>query len=1084
MVNRWIQQIRDVNIRVKLIVSFSVLIILIAGFIYAYFPSRFESFAFNELQKKAESIARGSAYSVAPALVFNDEKSMDDVIDGAKVNPDLLYMVITDTRGKVLRKYNFPGAVDREYTTIRKDMDKKAHYIKVCVPIMQGNEQYGNLYLALSSDEIQRTISISRTNIGIISLFIIIIGIGIVLIMAKFIAGPLQLMLRTVKKITAGDLSQRTPINTGDEIGELSRAFNNMLGNLESAYNELDDLNKNLEIKVHQRTEELQVEIEEKLKSEQKLLKSESQLKKNVERGNILLQLYKDAPSLTDSKLFEYVLRKTLYLSESTTGYLYQVEKSTGRMNLVSYIDQNLPPYQSIIVYFASDASLPGKFVNAKSPVVMDSLETSVNIEGIPSGHSPLLRCLCITEQVDEQSSILFILGNKNNQYDDQEVLSIQLIAVEAAKLLKQRLLDKQLRDSEKKYKDIFTHIQDVFYQVDTKGCLTEISPSIEKITGYKRDYLIGKKMESLYANKDDRAYLVNTLKKNKEISDWTVKLRTEDGRIFYASVNAQLMFDENNAVIGYEGALRDITTRFLAEREAEQSTEKFRQLYDEAPFGYFEIDNEAKITNVNNAVSEKLGYDREKLIGVHLWEITDNPDSAQEKILAVLSGHVETMQNYERNFVHANGTTIPGLCEDRVLKNNRNKIIGMRTTFQDITQRKIVENELLIAKQKAEESNRLKSSFLANMSHELRTPMIGILGYSEILQKEMIGEDAKEQAKIINKSANRLMNTLNIILDLSRIEAGGLELNVTKIHAVEICKNICTLFEETAKKKKLTISLHTSLADYQLNSDESLFREIVTNLVNNAVKYTDKGIVRVDVSTIRKNDQECLEIKVIDSGIGISKNDQQIIWDEFRQVSEGMGRRYEGTGLGLTITKRFVDKLQGTITVESEPGKGSTFTVVLPPLELPAKGQRDVNTEDTPAVADEINEMPLKKGTVVLYVEDDVVAIDFVKRVLVDICAVESTMNPEEAIHMISSKNYDAILLDINLGKGNEGVEVLKIIRRFKSCENIPIIAVTAYAMVGDKEKFLEKGFTHYISKPFEIHDLATLIRQVLKKN
>lgn len=1083
MIDKLKNFVRNLNIRMKLIILFSSLIVLIAGFIFAYFPAKYESFAINALHKKAVSIATASAYSIAPALVFNDTKSMDEVIDGAKQNPDLLYMVITDSNGRPLASFNFQYAQYCQYGIISGDLSNNAKFIKVSVPVMQGAEHYGHLYLALSADEIQKNISSSRRSIGGISLLILIIGFIVVLVISKVLATPIQVMLRTVNKISSGDLSQRATIWSNDEIGKLSFAFNKMVDNLEKAYSELDDLNKNLEVKVDQRTQELKIEIQEKLKSEQRLLDSESRLRKNVERGNILLQLYKDAPLLTDWQLYEYVLKQAVYLSDSSVGFLYAPDELNQSIKLIAYDDAALPAFSTTIEYSSREAGFLWECVNAKLPIIQNYVTDQSDFAGIPSGHTAFTRYICVPALEDDRVSILFILANKNKNYDGEEVLPTQLVATEISKILKQRWLDEHLRASEKKYKDIFTHVQDVFYQVDIYGYITEISPSIEKVSGYIRDNLIGRKIEEMYVNKSDRTYFLNVLFENKEVSDWTVKLRSADGRVLYTSVNAHLIYDQDGQIIGYEGALRDITRRWLAEREVEQSTERFRQLYDEAPIGYYEIDKEGRILNANNAVFEKLGYNRVKLIGQYLWEITDSVRDVRREILAELSGKALPVQNYERNFIHENGSIIPGLCEDRVLKNSRDEIIGLRTAFQDITQRKIAENELLIAKQSAEESNRLKSSFLANMSHELRTPMIGILGYTEILKSELVDDKTKEMVTIIYKSANRLMNTLNLILDLSRIEAGKLELNIVRVNVSNICRDICMLFDEAAKKKNLTLSMHAVQDSLMLDTDESLLREIITNLVNNGIKYSRKGSVELLLNTISRHGEQFIQLKVVDTGIGIAKEDQELIWEEFRQASEGMGRSFEGTGLGLTITKRFVEKLYGSISVESDLGKGSTFTVLLPRFAFTAAPGTESPAVESGKVQPVLPHTAQDKLPNVLYVEDDMIAIDLVKRFIADFCNIDHAMSSDEALNIVQKKKYDLILMDINLGKGRDGLETAKMIKQFDVYKDVPIIAITAYAMLGDKEEFLAAGCSHYISKPFDKGELVSLMHKVLSK-
>jgi hypothetical protein len=233
----------------------------------------------------------------------------------------------------------------------------------------------------------------------------------------------------------------------------------------------------------------------------------------------------------------------------------------------------------------------------------------------------------------------------------------------------------------------------------------------------------------------------------------------------------------------------------------------------------------------------------------------------------------------------------------------------------------------LMVAKEKAEEMSRLKSNFLANMSHELRTPLIGINGFSDILRQDIEDPELKEMAENIFNSGSRLSETLNLILDLSKFESGNMGFTYQQIDLVSETEKIISLFKETTRKKGLYLKSSFNQPSIFINTDERALHSILNNLINNAIKYTNEGGIAVDIA-LKDN---FVEIKVIDSGIGIAKEYHEIIFEEFRQVSEGYSRNFEGTGLGLNITMKLVKKFGGEISVESELGKGSTFIVKLP---------------------------------------------------------------------------------------------------------------------------------------------------------
>ncbi len=390
-------------------------------------------------------------------------------------------------------------------------------------------------------------------------------------------------------------------------------------------------------------------------------------------------------------------------------------------------------------------------------------------------------------------------------------------------------------------------------------------------------------------------------------------------------------------------------------------------------------------------------------------------------------------------------------------------------------------ENELKEAKDHAEEMNRLKSSFLANMSHELRTPLIGILGFSDILKELSLSKEHREYADIIKRSGLRLLETLNLILDLSKIEAGQLQIQKKEIDVVPFIQDAIMILSITAKEKGLYINITGKEKEIIVLLDERMFREIIINLVNNAIKYTQAGGITINIETEEVNENKQLVISICDTGIGIAKDKLELIFDPFRQVSEGYNRVFQGSGLGLTITKKYVETLNGNIKVESTPGKGTSFIVSLPFT----KSDIFVEIDKPDAKINLLKE--LKDGNKarekILFVDDDETTRDYIKIILKKHFIVDLALNGEQAIDMVKSHSYSAILLDVNLGSGFSGVETLKEIKKAPGYLNVPVLAVTGYAMDSDKEKLLNMGFHHYLSKPFDKEELIFTINKMLGK-
>jgi len=401
-----------------------------------------------------------------------------------------------------------------------------------------------------------------------------------------------------------------------------------------------------------------------------------------------------------------------------------------------------------------------------------------------------------------------------------------------------------------------------------------------------------------------------------------------------------------------------------------------------------------------------------------------------------------------------------------------------------DISTQKNVEKALIAAKESAEENDRLKSSFLANMSHELRTPLSGILGFSNILKEQLKDEDNIEMADMINKSGNRLLNTLNLILDLSQIEA-----NVQKVHCQTFDLNDCLytcvkLFTPIATKKGLELVYNYSNSDFYIYSDRAMLEHVINELISNAIKYTPKGSVSVTAGIKDINNESRIAIEVIDTGIGISSEYYDSIFDAFRQVSEGWNRNFEGTGLGLTICKKYVNLLDGDIALESNAGSGCRFILSfqVSMLRNPqiTRAMKEVKihtaTKDPYAKSSALPE--------ILLVDDDECCNILVTKLLINHARITYAHNGDECLSLLEKRSFDIILLDINLKVGLSGPDVLDKIKHMPKFQNIPVIALTAYAMLKDREHFISLGFSDYISKPFTNIDLIDAIDKWKEKN
>lgn len=392
-------------------------------------------------------------------------------------------------------------------------------------------------------------------------------------------------------------------------------------------------------------------------------------------------------------------------------------------------------------------------------------------------------------------------------------------------------------------------------------------------------------------------------------------------------------------------------------------------------------------------------------------------------------------------------------------------------TLSRVIRERLVLPNDLQAVKEKVEDSDRLKSAFLANMSHKIRTPMNGILGFIDLLLKPDLNDGKKEKyIEIIKKRGDRMLNTVNNIIEISKIEAGLIEVRNSNINVSSVVKNLIEFFQIQAQQKGLTLSFESDVVELIVNTDLNKFESILTNLIKNAIKFTNNGKIHISFGVKNGFLQFCVE----DTGIGVPQNRIHAIFNRFEQADIEDTQVFQGSGLGLAIAKSYVEILGGKISVTSVEGEGSTFCFTLPYLS-------DTNTSDSidTDTSIENNEVQFFQ-TKIPIVEDDEVSADFLNIILNKVAATTMIVNSgEKAIEFCKiHPDIDLVLMDIKM-PGIDGYEATRRIREFN--KEVLIIAQTAYALAGDKEKAITAGCNDYIAKPVKPDELIKMITNQL---
>ncbi|MDY0104046.1 MAG: PAS domain S-box protein [Lentimicrobium sp.] len=547
----------------------------------------------------------------------------------------------------------------------------------------------------------------------------------------------------------------------------------------------------------------------------------------------------------------------------------------------------------------------------------------------------------------------------------------------------------------------------------------------------------------------------------------------------------AEAIFDEEGKAIRMVGTHVDISERkkieldlIAAKEKAQESEEKYKALYENAPLSYQSLNEDGSFNDVNPAWLATLGYKREEVIGKFYKDfLHPGWQSHFEKNFPVFKklGYISDVQFKLR---HKKGHYLDISFEGCIGYHPDGSFKQTYCVFQDITEKKQALEELVIAKEKAEEADRLKSAFLANMSHEIRTPMNGILGFSNLLKEpQLTGDQQQKYINIIERSGTRMLNIINDIIDISKIEAGLMNLNISNTDIKEKIEFIYIFFKPQVEEKGMQFIFKNTLSakEATIRTDSEKLYSILTNLVKNAIKYSNKGTI--EFGCLKKG--ETLEFYVKDTGIGIPKDRQSAIFERFIQadITDKMAR--QGAGLGLAISKAYVEMLGGKIWLDSEEGIGTTFYFTLPYNANPEENRFIENSVRSTEEKMLIN--PEVSGKRILIVEDDEISEKLISIIVKDYCQellVASTGN--EAVKICQTNpDLDLILMDIQLPDLN-GHEATRQIRQFN--KNVKIIAQTAFGLSGDHEKAIEAGCNDYISKPIKKEELVTLIQKYFR--
>ena len=561
------------------------------------------------------------------------------------------------------------------------------------------------------------------------------------------------------------------------------------------------------------------------------------------------------------------------------------------------------------------------------------------------------------------------------------------------------------------------------------------------------------------------------------EVQHFEIQVSDINGNPLWRDVFLNPIPDVEGHIREVSAIAHDITENKKAEMALKASERKFRSIFESFQDVYYQSDLKGNILMISPSIQEMGGYSPEEMLGKNVSDFYVNRRKAEIENALMLSKEllkVGKVKNFEIGLRHKSGRIIESISNVRLEYDEQGQPLRISGVIRDITELKKASKEALKAKKLAEKLLKVKESFLANMSHEIRTPMNGIIGMIELLTHTRLNPKQKDYVNTLRRSSATLMDILNDILDLSKIEAGKMQLHLQPIALEYTLDKIYHLFLPQASNKGNTLSYEIAPEVPEvILADETRLMQVISNLTSNAIKFTEKGKVHIRVVLQEwREEKTVLRINVEDSGIGIAHKDLKRLFNHFSQLDHSRSKNFSGTGLGLAISKQLAKRMGGSIGVESVLGEGSTFwfSFEAAPGSTPA--------QNLPSQEEAFSGKKFfgKKAPHVLIIDDNAINRKVAQEILL-IAGAKTTLasSAREGIAQVQSQSFDLVLMDIQMPE-MDGIEATRLLKAMDTTLP-PIIAMTAYSMQDDQTRLLEEGLDGYIAKPLRAQALLDTV-------
>ena len=624
-------------------------------------------------------------------------------------------------------------------------------------------------------------------------------------------------------------------------------------------------------------------------------------------------------------------------------------------------------------------------------------------------------------------------------------------------------LTEKALRDSEEKFRELAENIDDMFWLASsTLDETLYVSPAYEKIWG--------RSVEAAYSDAKDYLDAIHHADKARVLKameymldgdyDETYRIIHPDGSVRWVRDRAFPIHNDNGTVKRYAGVTQDISERVSFEQRLEESEKRTRTILESITDAFFSLDRKWRFTYINEQATSYL-HRSGGLLGKNIWEALPEIESSTFYTrchVAVSSGKAVLFEEYFPFLDTWFDIHIYPSAE------------GLSVYFHDISERKSQQKKLRQAKEEAEQANRAKSEFLSRMSHELRTPLNAILGFGQLLRLGDLSEEDDEAARDIVKAGEHLLELINEVLDIARIESGRMDLSLEPLCIAEALTEVLEMLRPLAQAVSLTVQANVPPQSY-VKADWQRLKQVLLNLLSNAIKYNiEGGEIHVDFEV--QDDRSVIVIR--DTGVGIAPEMLPRVFDPFDRLGAET-TSIEGTGIGLSLTKHLVELMGGAISVESTLGEGSTFRLELKRASAPALTQPNVTVKEVFAQQE--------RDYKVVYIEDNLTNLKLVQRIFADMTNLEllSTVQGRIGLELAVQHVPDLILLDLHL-PDMPGHEVLHQLRAEPLTQNIPVLVISADAMPERHKELVQAGASAYLSKPLILEEFTATVRSLLE--